>query len=114
MKTLLMLSALSLLSFNVLAQFKGAPSYSISGSGPTLSCRVGSYEIIDSGPLPGQRNAGRQLCADLGLLSRPSGTSQTSIGTYFIFTGEPASTCALRTAGAAAGSVTCQSSYTGQ
>ena len=104
-----------LFSMSVFAQFKTSTTYRVSVTGASMGCRIGGYVIVDSGPLTGLRNAGRQLCSDLGILPRGGFTQTTTIGTFWRHNTQDVATtnCATRSSGSAAGSVTCQSSYTG-
>ncbi len=102
------------ISFSAFAQFRTTTTYSVSGSGAAAICNIGSYAIDDGGPLTGQKNMGRQLCADMGLLARPGGSSVSTLGTFFLMPGDISSNCQIRTAGGASGSVTCGAGYTGE
>ena len=117
MKLIFILAFMFLVSFSAFAQFRLSTTFSVQGSASTIRCRIGSHDIYDGGTIPNQKAAGRSLCTDLGLLPLTGFTQASTIGTFYRHTTDVATTnCALRTEGAAAGSVTCQSSatYTGE
>jgi hypothetical protein len=129
---LILLIALTITSFPSLAQFRSGlntPGYvTLTGTGASARCRVGSFTINDQTvtaiPVHNEQpyqvanwhKVGLQFCKEIGSIST-SGTAVTNsglTGARVHASDNSIANCALRTTGAAAGSVTCQSGYTGQ
>ncbi len=130
---LILLITLSLASLSALAQFKdpnlaNTGYVTIEGTGASARCKVGTYLINDVTSIPATAEnpspyivpawskLGLQFCKEIGAI-RTIGTAITNAsisGATRHAEDNSIANCALRTTGAAANVVTCQSDYTGQ